>query len=124
MICLFIFSLPYVPLIAHIKFDRFIDNKIEEIYFILDKKFREWLVELEENKSHEEQIAKWEANVKLLVEGESTKIFYEGSNRDFMGINNKSEDKSKKNNQNYDAGIKTIAHVYNKFKQRIKKITV
>ena len=41
-----------------------------------------------------------------------------------MGINNKSEDKSKKNNQNYDAGIKTIAHVYNKFKQRIKKITV
>ena len=76
------------------------------------------------NKTQPEQIAKWEANVKLLVEGESTKIFYEGSNRDFMGINNKSEDKSKKNNQNYDAGIKTIAHVYNKFKQRIKKITV
>lgn len=113
-----------VKSIRNIKSDRFIDNKIEEIYFILDKKFREWLVELEENKSHEEQIAKWEANVKLLVEGESTKIFYEGSNRDFMGINNKSEDKSKKNNQNYDAGIKTIAHVYNKFKQRIKKITV
>lgn len=102
-----------IKAIRNINSDDFVSRKIEEIYFVIDNRFRRWLVSIDEDKSHEEQISEWEQTLKKLVKEEAKNIFANGNNRDFIGF--KKKQSSKNAEEKSEKEIYTIAHAYNKF---------
>lgn len=102
-----------IKAIRNINSDDFVSRKIEEIYFVIDNRFRRWLVSIDEDKSHEEQISDWEQTLKKLVKEEAKNIFANGNNRDFIGF--KKKQSTKKAEEKSQKEIYTIAHAYNKF---------
>ncbi|MDD7319015.1 MAG: type I-E CRISPR-associated protein Cse1/CasA [Prevotellaceae bacterium] len=102
-----------IKAIRNINSDDFVSRKIEEIYFVIDNRFRRWLVSIDEEKPHEEQISEWEETLKKLVKEEAKNIFANGNNRDFIGF--KKKQSTKKTEEKSEKEIYTIAHAYNKF---------
>lgn len=102
-----------IKAIRNINSDDFVSRKIEEIYFVIDNRFRRWLVSIDEEKPHEEQISEWEETLKKLVKEEAKNIFANGNNRDFIGFRKKQS--TKKAEEKSEKEIYTIAHAYNKF---------
>lgn len=102
-----------IKAIRNINSDDFVSRKIEEIYFVIDNRFRRWLVSIDEEKPHEEQISEWEQTLKKLVKEEAKNIFANGNNRDFIGF--KKKQSSKNAEEKSEKEIYTIAHAYNKF---------
>ncbi|MFR5263486.1 MAG: type I-E CRISPR-associated protein Cse1/CasA [Christensenellales bacterium] len=102
-----------IKAIRNINSDDFVSRKIEEIYFVIDNRFRRWLVSIDEEKPHEEQISEWEQTLKKLVKDEAKNIFANGNNRDFIGF--KKKQSSKNAEEKSEKEIYTIAHAYNKF---------
>ena len=100
-----------IKAIRNINSDDFVSRKIEEIYFVIDNRFRRWLVSIDEEKPHEEQISEWEDTLKKLVKEEAKNIFANGNNRDFIGF----KKSTKKVEEKSEKEIYTIAHAYNKF---------
>lgn len=101
-----------IKAIRNINSDDFVSRKIEEIYFVIDNRFRRWLVSIDEEKTHEEQISEWEQTLKKLVQEEAKNIFANGNNRDFIGF--KKKQSTKKVEEKSEKEIYTIAHAYNK----------
>lgn len=102
-----------IKAIRNINSDDFVSRKIEEIYFVIDNRFRRWLVSIDEDKPHEEQISEWEQTLKKLVKDEAKNIFANGNNRDFTGFKKKQNTKNAE--EKSEKEIYTIAHAYNKF---------
>ena len=102
-----------IKTIRNINADDFASRKIEEIYFIIDNRFRRWLVSIDEEKPHEEQIEEWEQRLKAIVKEEAKNLFANGNNRDFIGY--KKKQSSKNAEEKSEKEIYTIAHAYDKF---------
>lgn len=89
--------------IRNLSSSEFVTNKVEDLYFILDQPFREWLADLSPEDEKDGKISCWTATLKDIVLKEAEVILAGAGPRDFTGIVK-------------DGNIMNIATSYNKFK--------
>lgn len=94
--------------IRNLKSNDYIDIKIEEAYFTIDKSFREWLLSIELNDSKEDKVIEWRKILKQLVSSQAKKIVSQAGPRDFTGIVKEGK-------------VINIATAYNKFIIQLNK---
>lgn len=89
--------------------DGFVNNKIEEIYSLIDEPFRNWIFEIDETSKKDETIITWRKIFKKLLIQSAQDILNQSNPRDLRGI--KKEDK-----------IKNVPMAYNTFEVKINSI--
>lgn len=82
--------------------DSFVSQNIEQVYFVIDKSFKQWLSGIDVADDQALKAGEWYSKLKKLLYHEAKRIYESGSNRDFIGI--------VENEQ-----IKNIATVFNRF---------
>lgn len=87
----------------------FINRQIEEMYFIIDKPFKNWLLSLKPNDDKDEKVNEWYEVLRDNIEKQAKSLLLKGNSRDYTGI------------VDGKFGIKNIATAYNKF---IKNLNV
>lgn len=104
----------YRGFINDIKKIRNIDSKdftskyIEEMYYQLDKPFRDWLENINYQDNKDEKIQEWLRTLKKLVIYEAEKMLKNSGTRDYIGITEKES-------------VKNIATAFNQFMFRLNK---
>lgn len=93
----------YIEKKRKIKEETFKMQRIEEMYFIIDKLFRNWLLSLKPNDDKDEKVNEWYEVLRCNIEKQAKSLLLKGNNRDYTGI--------------FDGkfGTKNIATAYNKF---------
>jgi CRISPR system Cascade subunit CasA len=86
----------------------FINKRLEQMYFVVDKPFREWLSNIRPYESKDEKILEWRKKLRILVLEEAEKLLNEASYRDYLG---KPKDKT----------VVNIITLYNQFYSRLNK---
>ena len=86
----------------------FVNQNIEEMYYIIDLPFRNWLYSIDENSSKEEKIFEWRKTLKELIERQAQRLVEFAGARDYKGIEK-------------DKRIKNIATSYSFFKTLLNK---
>lgn len=81
----------------------FINRQIEEMYFIIDKPFKNWLLSLKPNDDKDEKVNEWYEVLRDNIEKQAKSLLLKGNSRDYTGI------------VDGKFGIKNIATAYNKF---------
>ena len=89
--------------------DGFVNNKIEELYSLIDEPFRNWIFEIDETSKKDESIFKWRKIFKKILIQSAQEILNQSNPRDLKGI--KKEDK-----------IKNVPMAYNIFEVKINSI--
>ena len=89
--------------------DGFVNNKIEELYSLIDEPFRNWIFEIDETSKKDESIIAWRKIFKKLLVQSAQDILNQSNPRDLKGI--KKEDK-----------IKNVPMAYNTFEVKINSI--
>ncbi|MDO5028611.1 MAG: type I-E CRISPR-associated protein Cse1/CasA [Bacillota bacterium] len=64
----------------------FSNRKIEELYYLVDQPFREWISSIEKDDDKDLKILEWRKTLKKIIIREADRIVAEGTNRDFRGI--------------------------------------
>lgn len=88
--------------VRNINTDSFVSQKIEDIYFEIDKHFREWLYSLKKSDSMDDSVFNWKMKLYKFVMDKASKDIESSTIRDFTGVIT-------------DKGVKNIASAYNKF---------
>ena len=88
--------------IRRLNSDSFVSQNIEQVYFVIDKSFRQWLSSIEVDDDQPSKASEWYSKLKMLLYNEAKKIYESGSNRDFIGIIENEQ-------------VKNIATVFNRF---------
>ncbi|MGI5948823.1 type I-E CRISPR-associated protein Cse1/CasA [Peptoniphilus sp.] len=81
----------------------FVDQNVEELYFIIDEPFRDWITSIDKNDSKDEKCNEWKITLRRLVLNQANSLIKEAGNRDFIGIVK-------------DEKVKNIATSYSSFK--------
>lgn len=89
--------------------DGFVNNKIEELYSLIDEPFRNWIFDIDETSKKDESIFKWRKIFKKILIQSAQEILNQSNPRDLKGI--KKEDK-----------IKNVPMAYNTFEVKINSI--
>ncbi|KFN89072.1 type I-E CRISPR-associated protein Cse1/CasA [Tetragenococcus muriaticus] len=82
---------------------QFVNRNVEELYYAVDLPFRNWLSSLQPSDSKAEQIFKWHATLKKIVNQQAEKVLENATYRDYVGIES-------------DGEVKNIITSYNRFK--------
>lgn len=90
--------------IRNISTSGFTTQKVEELYFRVDKPFRNWLSSIKIDDEKDMKISEWQKSLKRLVRSEADNLLREGSSRDYIGIVNKEK-----------GTVKNIATAYETF---------
>lgn len=85
-----------------------IDNKVEELYFLIDGSFRKWLSSLSIDDDPDKKILMWNKELKNILQTQAKDILQNASSRDYKGVEN--------NNK-----IINVATAYNSFIIRLNK---
>lgn len=80
----------------------FIVREVEELYFLVDQPFREWLSALKATDNKDERIFAWRETLKQLTLQKAQQILQQAGPRDYTGIVK-------------DEGMQNIATAYNRF---------
>lgn len=64
----------------------FINSEIEELYFLIDDPFREWLRSIQVDDSKDEKIKEWNKKLCNVAINKAKNILYNASTRDLLGI--------------------------------------
>ena len=86
----------------------FESQKVEELYFKIDKPFRDWIGSIKDDDDKDEKIREWKTTLKKLVFEAADEIIGVGDNRDLIGIEK-------------DGKILNISTVDNSFRYFVKK---
>ena len=90
--------------IRNISSNGFTTQKVEDLYFRVDKPFRNWLSSIQIDDEKDMKIREWQKILKRLVRSEADNLLKEGSSRDYIGIVNKEK-----------GTVKNIATAYETF---------
>jgi CRISPR system Cascade subunit CasA len=90
--------------IRNISSNGFTTQKVEDLYFRVDKPFRNWLSSIQIYDEKDMKIREWQKILKRLVRSEADNLLKEGSSRDYIGIVNKEK-----------GTVKNIATAYETF---------
>ena len=90
--------------IRNISSNGFTTQKVEDLYFRVDKPFRNWLSSIQIDDEKDMKIREWKKILKRLVRSEADNLLKEGSSRDYIGIVNKEK-----------GTVKNIATAYETF---------
>ena len=63
-----------------------INSEIEELYFLIDDPFREWLRSIQVDDSKDEKIKEWNKKLCNVAINKAKNILYNASTRDLLGI--------------------------------------
>lgn len=85
------------------KSDSFINQNVEELYFIIDEPFRDWITSIDKNDSKDKKCNEWKITLRRLILNQANSLVKEAGNRDFVGIVK-------------DDKVKNIATSYSSFK--------
>lgn len=72
--------------IRNLQSDLFVDQKIEELYFIIDTPFRKWIAGIRYNDCKDSKIKEWWKELYKLVTREAYEFYLNGCMRDYMGM--------------------------------------
>ena len=78
------------------------NQKLDELYFKIDKPFREWIGGIKDSDEKDEKIREWKECLKKLVVESADEIMEVATERDFMGIKK-------------GGNVENIATAYNSF---------
>lgn len=87
---------------------QFVSRSVEELYYAVDSPFRNWLSSLQPSDSKVEQIFKWHATLKKIVNQQAEKVLENATYRDYVGIET-------------DGEVENIITTYNRFKYYLNK---
>ncbi|GMG62196.1 type I-E CRISPR-associated protein Cse1/CasA [Tetragenococcus halophilus] len=87
---------------------QFVSRSVEELYYAVDLPFRNWLSSLQPSDSKVEQIFKWHAILKKIVDHQAEKTLENATYRDYVGIET-------------DGEVENIITTYNRFKYYLNK---
>lgn len=93
--------------IRNISSDLFVSEKVEELYFVIDGNFRNWISNIKFEDEKNFKMKQWEMTLRKLVLAKAEEMLYCGCPKDYLGIII-GEKTSKKE-------IKNIATAYNSF---------
>jgi CRISPR system Cascade subunit CasA len=88
--------------IRNMSSDGFVDREVEELYFLVDQPFREWISALQFTSDKDDRIFAWRETLKQLTLQKAQQILQQAGPRDYTGI--MKED-----------GVQNIATAYNRF---------
>lgn len=94
--------------IRNMSTDGFVNGKTEELYYLIDQPFREWLASLRPEDSKDERIFAWRDTLKKLVMTQAGQVLQEAGPRDYTGIVK-------------DDRMHNIATAYNRFTYYLNK---
>lgn len=89
----------------------FSSQNIQELYYLIDAPFREWLYTIEKDEPKEEKVIDWYDQLYDIVNRQVDKIIKQAGPRDYIGISKKNSDKSGKSTDDF----RNIATAHNKF---------
>ncbi|MCD1147302.1 type I-E CRISPR-associated protein Cse1/CasA [Peptoniphilus sp. KCTC 25270] len=72
--------------IRNLSSSEFVNQKVEEMYFLVDSPFRDWIEGIEPENSKEEKLQEWKNILRKIVQREAEKMAMEGTSRDYVGI--------------------------------------
>ena len=72
--------------IRNIQSNLFVDQKIEELYFLIDVPFRKWIAGIRYNDCKDTKIKEWWKELYKLVVREADEFYLNGCMRDYMGV--------------------------------------
>lgn len=83
-----------IKTIRNINFKDFVSNKKGDLYFKIDKPFRDWLADIdcEDNKDAKEQ--EWYAKLRKIIHIQIDEVTKNSSSRDFIGVVVKDKEKN------------------------------
>lgn len=84
------------------------NQKLDELYFKIDKPFRKWIGGIKDSDEKDEKIREWKVTLKKLVVESADKIMDVATERDFMGIKK-------------GGNVENIATAYNSFRHFVSK---
>ncbi|AYW48819.1 type I-E CRISPR-associated protein Cse1/CasA [Tetragenococcus osmophilus] len=87
---------------------QFVSRSVEELYYAVDLPFRNWLSSLQPSDSKVEQIFKWHATLKKIVNQQAEKVLENATYRDYVGME-------------IDGEVENIITAYNRFKYYLNK---
>lgn len=80
------------------------DQKIEELYFLVDQPFRDWLASIQVDDTTDKKIREWYVELRDIIKGQADFLMAHANNRDYMGRKEKDSER-----------ITNIVQVYNSF---------
>lgn len=89
-----------------------VDRSVEELYFMIDLPFRDWISSIDPDDSMDEKIIDWNKFLKETIEQKAEEIMLTATNRDYVGAVIENKNTGEKKNFN-------IANAYSKFKHFI-----
>lgn len=89
--------------IRNLESKEFVNQNVEDLYFMVDKPFRDWISSINPNDLKDEKINEWRSEFKNIVLKQADKILSQAGPRDYIGIEK-------------DKVIKNIATSYSSFK--------
>lgn len=94
--------------IRNLTSNHYVDRKVEELYFLVDQPFRDWISSLQPFDSKDEKIMEWRVSIKQLALQQAKNVLREAGPRDYIGILK-------------DDKMKNIATAYNRFLYLLNK---
>lgn len=94
----------------------FIDENINEMYYIIDHPFRDWISSIDIKSSKEEKVFEWRKIVKGLILKSAEEIALKSGSREYKGIIVK-----RKNEPITESCLKNLAKSYSRFKYFLDK---
>lgn len=94
----------------------FIDENINELYYIIDHPFRDWISSINERSSKEEKVFEWRKTVKSIILKSAEEIALKSGSREYKGTIVK-----KKNEPITESCLKNLPKSYSRFKYFLDK---
>lgn len=72
--------------IRNLESKKFVDDKVEEMYYLIDQPFKDWISSIDSNEQIPDKIIEWRKELKTLILNQADVILKQAGNRDYMGI--------------------------------------
>ena len=72
--------------IRNLESRKFVDDKVEEMYYLIDQPFKDWISSIDSNEQIPDKIIEWRKELKNLILRQADIILKQAGNRDYMGI--------------------------------------
>lgn len=72
--------------IRNLESRKFVDDKVEEMYYLIDQPFKDWISSIDSNEQIPDKIIEWRKELKTLILKQADIILKQAGNRDYMGI--------------------------------------
>lgn len=92
----------------------FRNNKLEQMYFLIDLPFKNWVSSINGESEKAQKLREWRSKMRTIIEAEVYEFVKEAGPREYIGIMAENKQSKKKE-------IKNIATIMNKFYYRLNK---